>query len=70
MLARAVNCLNQPSSDGLPDFCGQCANCTRIGEAENLEHARAFLEVAANFVGLVQDEKAAQIVRRRAAAAF
>lgn len=40
------------------------------GEAANLDHARAFLEVAADFVGLVQDDKAAQIVRRRAAAAI
>ena len=37
MLARAVNCLEQPESDGLPDFCGRCANCERIGEAANLE---------------------------------
>ena len=37
MLARAVNCLEPPESDGLPDFCGRCANCERIGEAANLE---------------------------------
>ena len=37
MLARAVNCLNPVESDGLPDFCGACANCTRIGEAANLD---------------------------------
>lgn len=37
MLARAVNCLNRPESDGLLDFCGVCANCARIGEAANLE---------------------------------
>jgi len=37
MLAQAVNCLNPTESDGLPDFCGVCANCTRIGEAANLE---------------------------------
>src|ERR1035441_10068355 len=37
MLARAVNCLNPTESDGLPDFCGTCRNCTRIGAAENLE---------------------------------
>ena len=37
MLARAVNCLNRPESDGLPDFCGVCPNCERIGEAANLE---------------------------------
>lgn len=37
MLARAVNCLESAESDGLPDFCGHCANCTRIAEASNLE---------------------------------
>ena len=39
------------------------------GDVENRENARAFLETAADFIGLVQDEKSAQIVRRRAAAA-
>ena len=33
------------------------------------ERARAFLEIAAEFCGLARDDKAAQIVRRRAAAA-
>jgi DNA polymerase-3 subunit delta' len=37
MLARAVNCLNPTESDGLPDFCGVCSNCTRIADASNLE---------------------------------
>lgn len=37
MLAQAVNCLENAESDGLPDFCGRCANCTRIAEARNLE---------------------------------
>jgi len=37
MLAQAVNCLNRRESDGLPDFCGACANCERIGESANLE---------------------------------
>ncbi len=37
MLAQAVNCLHPTESDGLPDYCGQCANCVRIGEAANLE---------------------------------
>src|SRR5512146_1553608 len=25
------------ASDGLPDFCGHCANCRRIGESDPLE---------------------------------
>lgn len=37
MLARAVNCLAPTESDGLPDFCGKCENCVRIGAAQNLE---------------------------------
>jgi DNA polymerase-3 subunit delta' len=36
MLARALNCLEQPVTGGLPDFCGRCANCTRIAQAEDL----------------------------------
>jgi len=37
MLAQALNCLNQPKTAGLPDFCGKCANCTRIAEAIDLD---------------------------------
>ena len=37
MLAQAVNCLNPTETDGLPDFCGQCPNCTRIADSANLE---------------------------------
>jgi DNA polymerase-3 subunit delta' len=36
MVARAMNCLERPTTDGLPDFCGHCSNCVRIGEAEAL----------------------------------
>jgi hypothetical protein len=39
------------------------------GEIENEPRARAFLDVTATFCGLARDEQAAQIVRRRAAAA-
>ena len=37
MLAQAVNCLEPTESDGLPDFCGHCSNCTRIAESANLD---------------------------------
>jgi DNA polymerase-3 subunit delta' len=37
MLARAVNCLKPTESDGLPDYCGHCRNCERIGDAANLD---------------------------------
>lgn len=39
MLAKAVNCLSPTESDGLPDFCGVCRNCTRINESANLEES-------------------------------
>jgi DNA polymerase-3 subunit delta' len=37
MLAKAVNCLHPTESDGLPDFCGTCANCTRIALSADLD---------------------------------
>jgi len=51
MLARAMNCLERPTNDrpttggsmdatrtgGLPDFCGRCSNCTRMGLAQDLD---------------------------------
>src|SRR5690349_1492510 len=37
MIAKAQNCLEQPRSNGLPDFCGRCGNCTRITQADDLE---------------------------------
>lgn len=37
MLALAVNCLEQPLTDGLPDFCGRCDNCDRIGASLDLD---------------------------------
>jgi len=37
MLAQAMNCLNRPQTDGLPDFCGLCANCTRIAQSGELD---------------------------------
>jgi DNA polymerase-3 subunit delta' len=36
MLARAMNCLAPITTEGLPDFCGKCTNCVRIGQAEDL----------------------------------
>jgi DNA polymerase-3 subunit delta' len=46
MLAKAVNCLQPTESDGLPDFCGTCSNCTRINDSADLE-ARVAEAVAA-----------------------
>lgn len=36
MLAKTMNCLAPIKSDGLPDYCGTCANCTRIAGADDL----------------------------------
>ena len=36
MVASAMNCLEHPVSDGLPDFCGECRNCVQIGAAAPL----------------------------------
>lgn len=41
----------------------------RAGDCEDPDRARRFLEVAAGFMAFCRDERAAQIVRRRAAAA-
>lgn len=46
MLARAMNCLHPVEIAGLPDYCGVCGNCVRIGQSENLE-ARAAEAAAA-----------------------
>jgi DNA polymerase-3 subunit delta' len=42
MLAQALNCLNPTQTDptqndGLPDFCGTCANCVRIAQSVDLD---------------------------------
>ena len=37
MLARAMNCLEHPVTNGLPDFCGHCPNCTRIAPSLDLD---------------------------------
>jgi DNA polymerase III subunit delta' len=37
MLAQAANCLDPKVTDGLPDFCGVCRNCSRIAGASPLE---------------------------------
>ncbi len=36
MVAKAMNCLHPTESDGLPDYCGVCSNCTRIAQADDL----------------------------------
>ena len=36
MVAKTMNCLERPRTNGLPDFCGHCSNCTRIALADDL----------------------------------
>ena len=37
MVARALNCLEPTTTEGLPDFCGKCSNCVRIAQLEDLD---------------------------------
>jgi DNA polymerase-3 subunit delta' len=37
MIAKAMNCLAPPANSALLDFCGVCANCLSIAEADALE---------------------------------
>jgi len=36
-LAATLNCLDPQTNDGLPDACGVCANCVRIGAALDID---------------------------------
>lgn len=54
MLAKAMNCLAPPKGE-LPDFCGTCANCIRIAQADDLD-AR-FDEAVEAREGLKESEK-------------
>jgi DNA polymerase-3 subunit delta' len=36
-LAQTIHCLHPRQTNGLPDACGACSNCTRIAEASDLE---------------------------------
>src|SRR5712671_713364 len=55
MLAQALNCLAPAETDGLPDFCGRCANCRRIAQAADLDARRA--EATEAREGLKETEK-------------
>jgi DNA polymerase-3 subunit delta' len=56
MVAKTVNCLERRSGDdGLPDFCGVCRNCERIGQADALE--QRFAEAVEARDGLRETDK-------------
>jgi DNA polymerase-3 subunit delta' len=37
MIAKTMNCLEPIVTDGLPDYCGHCANCVRIAQSNDLD---------------------------------
>jgi hypothetical protein len=53
----------------LNNYTEELLHSMREGEAEEPVFARLYVEEVADLMGRVRDEKAAQIVRRRAAAA-
>jgi regulator of sigma D len=53
----------------LDQYCDDLVDTLHKGECEEPERVRAYLEIAARFMGLVKGPQTAQIVRRRAAAA-
>jgi len=55
MLAQALNCLEPAGTDGLPDFCGQCANCRRIAQSADLD--AHFAEAVETREGLRETDK-------------
>jgi DNA polymerase-3 subunit delta' len=55
MLAKAMNCLAPALTNGLPDFCGECSNCVRIAQAEDLE--ACFAEAIEAREGLRETDK-------------
>jgi hypothetical protein len=67
--AAARNRVGEDIAHRLDSYVEDILAMAHGGELERPEHARAFLEAAADMTALAQDEKSAQIVRRRAAAA-
>jgi len=55
MLAQALNCLAPTETDGLPDFCSQCANCRRIALAADLD--AKFAEAVESREGMRETDK-------------
>ncbi len=37
MLAKVLNCLAPSAGKGLPDYCGECANCKQIAQCDDLD---------------------------------
>jgi hypothetical protein len=56
-------------NEKLDHYVEELLDLLKMGDAEDEATARAYLTIAANFSGLLRDDKAADLVRRRAAAA-
>jgi hypothetical protein len=67
--AAARSKLLEQLGDELDHYVEELLDLLKTGEAENEAHAHAFMAIAADFARLIRDEKAAELVRRRAAAA-
>lgn len=55
-------------AEAVDDYVEDLLDRLRHGEVDSEEGARAYLDVAADFYGLIYDPRAAQVVRRRASA--
>ena len=67
--AAARSKLLESLGERLDEYVEELLDLLKTGEAQDEEAARAFLAIAADFSRLVRDDKAADLVRRRAAAA-
>ncbi len=55
MVTKTMNCLQPIETEGLPDYCGSCSNCTRIAQADDL--AARFAEAVEAREGLRETDK-------------
>jgi hypothetical protein len=68
--AAARNKLLEILAEQLDSYVEELLDLVKTGEAENLDHAAAFFEVAAEASRLIRDDKAAELLQRRVASAF
>jgi DNA polymerase-3 subunit delta' len=61
MLTKTLRCLRKPMTDGLPDFCGECAACLRLAPCDDLA-ARVDEAVAAREEMREADKKDTRIL--------
>lgn len=61
--------VQEETTHGLDGYLEELLAILHSGDCEDMDNARLYLDVVADFTGLMYDDQAAQIVRRRAAAA-